>query len=207
MTEELIYMDENGTLHNLSEELRMELQKQYRAYLREWTEGFKNDRNVRKIFNEKLEELEAERFDEQVYRDKMYRTTVNLEEWIREWLLDSSKVREEKIISQIKKFSFYRNQCNKHNAECAELNINLAKEYLIGDLIPASCKPKGGRMSGAGKEFYHCPLHSDKTPSFCWYKKNNSWYCFSCQQGGDVISLYQKMNKATFVEAVKNLVC
>ena len=50
-----------------------------------------------------------------------------------------------------------------------------------------------------------CPLHSDKTPSFKYYKEQNTWWCFSCGQGGDVIDLVMKMEGLDFIGAVKQL--
>jgi len=42
-----------------------------------------------------------------------------------------------------------------------------------------------------------CPLpnHEDKTASFFVYPHNQSWYCFGCAQGGDVIDLAHAMNR------------
>ena len=32
-----------------------------------------------------------------------------------------------------------------------------------------------------------CPFHSEKSPSFTVYEDSNSYYCFGCGAGGDVI--------------------
>lgn len=65
---------------------------------------------------------------------------------------------------------------------------------------------RGGVKGKHVRHFFNCPLHTENTPSFCWYTKNNSWYCFGgCGVGGDVIDLYQKMNKCDFMTAVKAL--
>lgn len=35
-----------------------------------------------------------------------------------------------------------------------------------------------------------CPLHDENTPSFRWYPEDNSYYCYGCGKGGDVIYLH-----------------
>lgn len=34
-----------------------------------------------------------------------------------------------------------------------------------------------------------CPLHGEDTPSFRWYSDTNTFYCFGCGKGGDIVSL------------------
>lgn len=36
-----------------------------------------------------------------------------------------------------------------------------------------------------------CPLHDEDTPSFRFYEETNSFYCFGCQIGGDIIELHR----------------
>ena len=50
-----------------------------------------------------------------------------------------------------------------------------------------------------------CPFHSEKTPSFYVYPDTQSFYCFGCGAGGDVISFIKKINNLDYVEAVKML--
>lgn len=50
-----------------------------------------------------------------------------------------------------------------------------------------------------------CPFHSEKTPSFVVYPETQSFYCFGCGAGGDVISFIKKINNLDYVEAVKLL--
>ena len=50
-----------------------------------------------------------------------------------------------------------------------------------------------------------CPFHNEKTPSFCIYPENNSFYCFGCNKGGDVISFIMGVENLDFAEAVKFL--
>lgn len=50
-----------------------------------------------------------------------------------------------------------------------------------------------------------CPFHSEKTPSFVVYPETQSFYCFGCGVGGDVITFIKKINNLDYVEAVKLL--
>lgn len=50
-----------------------------------------------------------------------------------------------------------------------------------------------------------CPFHNDKNPSLFLYPNTNSYYCFGCQEHGDIIDLYAKLTGADFKTAVKEL--
>ncbi len=50
-----------------------------------------------------------------------------------------------------------------------------------------------------------CPFHSEKSPSFVVYPETQSFYCFGCGAGGDVITFIKKINNIDYVEAVKLL--
>lgn len=50
-----------------------------------------------------------------------------------------------------------------------------------------------------------CPFHSEKTPSFTVYPDDNSFYCFGCGVGGDVIKFAQRIENLDYIEAVKFL--
>lgn len=36
-----------------------------------------------------------------------------------------------------------------------------------------------------------CPLHDEDTPSFRYYEDTNSFYCFGCGKGGNVVHLFR----------------
>lgn len=50
-----------------------------------------------------------------------------------------------------------------------------------------------------------CPFHGEKNPSFTIYPATNSWYCFGCGKGGDIIALVRELDGLTFVEAIEQL--
>lgn len=54
--------------------------------------------------------------------------------------------------------------------------------------------------------FLHCPFHSgDRDASLKIYPDTDSWYCFGCGEGGDVIDFVAKMERCGFAEALKRL--
>ena len=50
-----------------------------------------------------------------------------------------------------------------------------------------------------------CPFHSEKTPSMVVYEDTQSFYCFGCGVGGDVITFIEKIENLNYVDAVKLL--
>ncbi len=50
-----------------------------------------------------------------------------------------------------------------------------------------------------------CPFHNEKTGSFTVYTQTNSFYCFGCGAGGDVINFTMRIENLDYVEAVKLL--
>lgn len=50
-----------------------------------------------------------------------------------------------------------------------------------------------------------CPFHSEKTPSCVVYPHNNSFYCFGCHAGGDVITFTMQIEGLDYMSAVRML--
>ena len=50
-----------------------------------------------------------------------------------------------------------------------------------------------------------CPFHSEKSASCTLYPENDSFYCFGCGAGGDVITFIMKIENLSYIEAVKFL--
>ena len=57
-----------------------------------------------------------------------------------------------------------------------------------------------------GKDYVAlCPFHSEKTPSFHVYTDTQSFYCFGCGAGGDVITFTKKIENLEYIETIKLL--
>ena len=50
-----------------------------------------------------------------------------------------------------------------------------------------------------------CPFHKDDTPSMVVNAEKGLWHCFGCGEGGDVIGFLMKIERLSFIEAVKRL--
>lgn len=71
-------------------------------------------------------------------------------------------------------------------------------DEVVRDYV--ALKPAGG---GSFKGL--CPFHDERSPSFHVTPSKGMYYCFGCQEGGDVISFVQKLDHLTFAEAVEKL--
>ena len=79
-----------------------------------------------------------------------------------------------------------------------DINNRLQIEEIIAEYVP-SLKQKGDRYLGL------CPFHKEKTPSFSVTPEKNMYYCFGCQEGGNIFSFISKVENLTFPESVKFL--
>lgn len=66
---------------------------------------------------------------------------------------------------------------------------------IIGSFV--QLKRRGRTYTGL------CPFHNEKTPSFVVYPETQSFYCFGCGAGGDIITFVKKIQNLDYVEAVK----
>ena len=62
------------------------------------------------------------------------------------------------------------------------------------------------RMKRRGRNLVGlCPFHGEKTPSFTLYPDTESFYCFGCGAGGDVITFIKRMENLDYIDAVRFL--
>ncbi len=61
------------------------------------------------------------------------------------------------------------------------------------------------KAAGGGSYKGLCPFHDERTPSFHVTPSKNLYHCFSCGEGGDVITFVRKIDALSFTEAVEKL--
>lgn len=71
----------------------------------------------------------------------------------------------------------------------------------LNDLItPYTNLKHSGRISKG-----LCPFHKEKTPSFTVYQDTQSFYCFGCGAGGDIITFVMLSQNLDYMDALKYL--
>lgn len=78
-----------------------------------------------------------------------------------------------------------------------ELKYRSDIEQVVGSYV--NLRRRGCTLSGL------CPFHSEKSPSFTVYPDTQSFYCFGCGAGGDVISFIRRIENLDYMEAVRLL--
>jgi len=79
--------------------------------------------------------------------------------------------------------------------------IAIAKTYPICELARDKLE-----LKPSGKNFVAlCPFHNEKTPSCYFYTETNTFYCFGCNEKGDVIKFIMLLYGIEFKEAVRML--
>ena len=99
--------------------------------------------------------------------------------------------------NRLKKYAFFyqAKRSNEYN-----LKVENARNVPIESLIEGKI-----RRIGAKRIQTCCPFHSEKQPSFMIYKDTNSFFCFSCNKGGDVIHFIRLLYDLDFKDAIRYL--
>ena len=72
-------------------------------------------------------------------------------------------------------------------------------EDVVGRVVSLQPGGRAGDLKGL------CPFHNEDTPSFHVDMTRNVFYCFGCQEGGDVFNFVQKTRGVGFIQAVREL--
>lgn len=84
-----------------------------------------------------------------------------------------------------------------------EEDINTVRERArIDEVVRETVTLKA---AGGGSYKGLCPFHDERTPSFHVTPSKNLYHCFSCGEGGDVITFVRKIDALSFTEAVEKL--
>ncbi len=72
-------------------------------------------------------------------------------------------------------------------------------EDVVGRVVSLQPGGRAGDLKGL------CPFHNEDTPSFHVDMNRNVFYCFGCQEGGDVFNFVQKTRGVGFIQAIREL--
>ena len=85
---------------------------------------------------------------------------------------------------------------DNNTVELIKERIDIAE--LIRQYVPS--------LKRAGKTYKACcPFHKEKTPSFTCNSEKGLFYCFGCQEGGDIFAFLMKIENLSFNEALEKL--
>lgn len=166
---------------------------------------------AKEIIPEKIKERETQRdIITLIIKDRLalikYTITDEFSQWFwREWLKvnEGQKILEvDKQIARLRRLLFI-SKGRKTRGGVTQEKIDQALTVPIIEVAKSQLE----RLTNCGSRAVAlCPFHKEKTPSFTIYKDTNSFFCFGCQQGGNVINFIMSLHGFSFPEAVKWLI-
>lgn len=197
-------------INKLDEDYIAQLEKEWRESEprltdKEWLEVFSEFKNeipsrIEELKKEKLCKLDIIEKELTFIRDK---TNDEISKWFwKEWL-KVTKGQElleiEQEMGRLKRW-LYVSKGKKSKGRITEEKIQQALAVPIESLIKQPLKKCGKALVGL------CPFHQEKHPSFFVYPDANSFYCYGCNQGGNVINFVRLLYGYSFKEAIKYLI-
>lgn len=146
---------------------------------------------------EHLKQLKAERDRnvEELERLIDQRNKSLKEVWLFDTLIEDLEQRQDELTRKIQVLLPRKH----HEGYITSEDIHRAKAVPISALVQT--KP-----TGAGRLRALCPFHPDHSPSMVIYETNNTWHCFVCSEGGDVLDFVMKKQMLKFIDAVRVLI-
>jgi hypothetical protein len=164
--------------------------------------GYVDKTEASKYYRDKIAE-EGSKLEFLYEEKKQHLKTPDVPDWFLELGLEIINERIAKVQKNIKNLVFKYDILTGARQESKSYRVHdleAIKSIPITDLMPS--EPK---MKAPNRLFYSCPIHNEVNPSFVVYLDSNTYYCFGCGKGGDVINLYQELNEVDFKTAVKEL--
>lgn len=157
-------------------------------------------REHKSAIRDKEKEIEAQL--KRIYSLK----TDSFSEWFGEEVVNQFEMPDlialEKNLFRLKRLEYLLNP-KKEKVSRFEFQekIEIARNYPIEEIARGKLD-----LRRSGKNFIAlCPFHNEKTPSFYIYPETNRFYCFGCNEKGDIISLTMALCGVDFKNAVSML--
>lgn len=168
----------------------------------EWVKEMIHDKNNSRVFKEKIYEFKEEVKYQQHLIDAYCHLLIKAGNaaWrvYPEAYLEHHRKKLRFAEGQKDRFGFLY-KVSTGRAEMKEVNLEVIKKISIGQFMTGP--PRGTQT----RQSFCCPLHNEDTPSFVWYVDSNTFHCFGCGAGSDVIDLFMGLYKVDFKEAIKEL--
>lgn len=88
-------------------------------------------------------------------------------------------------------------QANRPPPSPSDVRIDIQELKARNDIVETA--ERYTTLRKAGRNFVGCcPLHDEKHPSFTIYPDKQTWHCFGCGKGGDVIALIMAAENIDF---------
>ena len=153
------------------------------------------------------QEREKEIRDVIKYNLRVIKNKVNDEDSCKIWrelakLVVADELLEiERHIQQLERLNLILQGKISNSKILSEEKVEQARKSSIVEVARLSLE-----LRKSGKNYLAlCPFHQEKHPSFYIYPDTNSFYCFGCHQGGDVIKFVELAFNYSFKEAVEYL--
>ena len=161
---------------------------------------------VKQIIPVKIREFQRqkyrlERYIKQRLISLQQKTTDDFSYWfIKKWL-ELNEIAElvkiDKQIARLNRLKFSHIKTNKNFI--TDDDIQQASQISIVDVVSQEIQLKRSSKNFVGL----CPFHNEKTPSFYLYPETNSFYCYGCNLGGNIINFVMQFYGYSFIETIK----